>query len=146
MRQRVTAAIGEVSAASCACRLRRSTKAVTPALSAASCRRREAVASSRRAACAIGGEADLGQGGREEIGAFRDPEHRAVEAREDAGDHEPGGGRVFQGWPRIGQFMQSAEAQAAFRQMPVDGVDAEGQRGAGGFPGATPLQRRERPA
>ena len=82
---------------------------------------------------AVGDEADLGQGGREEIGALGDPEDRPVETREDARNHEPGGSRVFQGWAGVGEFMQGAKAQAAFRQVVVDGVDAEGQRGAGGF-------------
>ena len=99
-------------------------------------------------------EADMGQGGREEIGAFRSPQHRAFEPREDAGDHEPGGGRVFQRRAGIGEFMQASEAQATFRQMTVDGVYAERQYGAewqraaalatvGSFRGASPFQRGE---
>jgi hypothetical protein len=76
---------------------------------------------------AVEGEADLGQGGREEIGTFRRPQNRAVEAREDAGHHERGGGGMFQSGAGIGQFMQPAEAQAALGQMTVDGVDTEGQ-------------------
>jgi hypothetical protein len=96
---------------------------------------------------AVGGETHLGQSGCEEIGAFRRPEHRAVEAREDAGDHKPGRRRVFKRGAGIREFVQPAEAQAAPRQMMVDGVDpegqrwAEGQRGASGFCGPSPLQR-----
>jgi hypothetical protein len=46
--------------------------------------------------------------------------------------------------------MQSAETQAALRQVAVDGVDAERQRGAEGFRGAPsfrpgPLQCGEYP-
>ncbi len=63
----------------------------------------------------VRGEAGLRQGGREEVSPFRRPEHRAVETREDAGDHQPGGGRVFRRGAGIGEFMQAPEAQAPAR-------------------------------
>ena len=91
---------------------------------------------------AVRGKAGLGQGRREKIGALRRPKNRAVETCQDAGDHEPGGGGMFQGGSAIGEFMQAAEAQTAIRQMLVDGLDAEGQGGAAGFRTAVaPLQR-----
>ncbi len=88
-------------------------------------------------------EPDLGQGGGEEVAAFRRPEHRAVEPGEDAGHHQPCGGGVFLSGAGIGDLMQAAAAEAAAWQMGIDGRDAEGQNGAGGFRADAPLQLRD---
>lgn len=84
---------------------------------------------------ALGRQAGLGQGRREEIALAQAPEHWSVGARENTGREARGGGAVQGALRAASDLVQRAHRQPMARQTPIDRVHAERQDPAAGAVG-----------
>jgi len=78
---------------------------------------------------AIGQETRLSDAGREEVSACDTPQDLTSRARSDFRGEQCGRGTVDRAIAAPGDLVQRAKRQSAFRQMPVNRVNAERQYG-----------------
>ncbi len=75
-----------------------------------------------------------GEGGGKQVRSLQDPQHRSVQARQNAGGEQGRGGGVLGVGPGGGGFMQRPQAQAAGGKCLIDRRNADGD----GFRRAVP--------
>lgn len=76
---------------------------------------------------AFRGKAGLVKAGRKQVAGAHHPQHRAGEARGDAGHEQGGGGIIGPARTLAGHFVQGIKAQAAPGKLVIDGAKAKGQ-------------------